>query len=257
MKKLAQETKFAHLGRPGSVFSKGFQRRLDKVVKLVDLNNKKILDMGCGEGVWLDKFKEFTKPENIFGFDIDNESLEKFLKIESSKNCQIPSQNLKVCQSENLEFDSNQFDIIFSNEVLEHVKDDLKTLKEANRALKAGGKIIIFTPNSGWPFETHGMFVGDKYYWGNIPFLPWMPMFIRKKLSPHVRNYGHLRIRKILSESGFNIVYHSHVFPGFDGAVRRLGIIGKIIRGFFHIIEKTPLHFFGISHFIVAEKNRS
>lgn len=255
MKKLAHETKFAHLGKPGSVFSKGFQRRLDKVVKIVALKDKKILDMGCGEGVWLDKFKEFTKSENIFGFDIDNESVEKFLMLESKDTNQIPKQNLKVCESENLEFDSNQFDIILSNEVLEHVKDDLKTLQEANRVLKTGGKVIIFTPNSGWPFETHGMFLGGKYYWGNIPFLPWMPMFIRKKLSPHVRNYGNRRVRSILKDSGFKIVYHSHVFPGFDGAVRRLGILGKFIKVFFHIIEKTPLHFFGISHFIVAEKS--
>lgn len=254
MKKLAKETKFAHLGKPGSAFSKGFQRRLDKVIKVVDLKDKKILDMGCGEGVWLDMFKEFTEPENIFGFDIDNEGINKFLELEKSESSKIPPNNLKICKAEKLDFESEIFDIIFSNEVIEHVEDDLKTLEESFRVLKKGGKIIIFTPNSGWPFETHGVFLRGKYYWGNIPFLPWMPMFIRKKLSPHVRNYSNGAIKRVLRHSGFKIVYHMHVFPGFDGAVKRLGIIGKFIKGFFHIIEKTPLHFFGISHFIIGEK---
>jgi hypothetical protein len=120
--------------------------------------------------------------------------------------------------------------------------------------LKSGGKFIIFTPNRGWPFETHGMFFRGKYYWGNIPLLPWMPKFIFKKFAPHVRNYSNGEIRKLFQDSGWKIVYHKHVFPGFDGAVRRFGFFGKIIQKFFHMIEKTPFHFFGISHLLVVEK---
>lgn len=250
MKKLDYETKFAHLGKPGSAFSRGFERRLQKFIKIVDLNGKRILDQGCGEGVWLDRFMEFILPENVFGFDVDKESIDIYQQNETK----IPENNLKICPAEELDFADNMFDIIFSNEVLEHVEDDKKSVEEAWRVLDKGGKFIIFTPNRGWPFETHGMFLKGKYYWGNIPFLPWMPKSIRKKFAPHVRNYSNSELLELFDNSKWKVVHHSHVFPGFDGAVRRFGIFGKLLQKFFHTIEKTPLHFFGISHFLVVEK---
>lgn len=261
MKVLDKETKFAHLGKPGTGFTKGFQRRLNKIVKKIELTDKTILDQGCGIGVWMHEFKQFTKADNIYGFDIDPESLEEFKKINKTiyKDNPIPEKNIKVSTGEELKFEDDKFDIVFSNEVLEHVEDDIKSSSEVLRTLKDGGSFIIFTPNRGWPFETHGMFFRGKYIWGNIPFLPWMPKFIRNKFSPHVRNYSNSDIKKVLKQAqsekySFEITHHSHVFPAFDNLERRFGIIGKIFQKFFHTIEKTPLHFFGISHFIIATK---
>lgn len=251
MKQLDAETKFAHLGKPGTAFSKGFERRLQKVLRVADLKDKSILDQGCGEGVWLNRFMEYTAAKNIYGFDVDPESIEKYTNDSESK---IPKDNLKVCAAEDLKFDDNKFDIVFSNEVLEHVENDRKSVDESHRVLKKGGKFIIFTPNRGWPFETHGMFVGGKYYWGNIPFLPWMPKSIREKFAPHVRNYSNGELMALFEKSQWKVVHHGHVFPGFDGAVRRFGIFGNLLQKFFHTLEKTPLHFFGISHFLVVEK---
>lgn len=267
MKTLSADTKFAHLGKPGEIFSKGFQRRLDLITKLVDFKNKKILDLGCGEGVWLGQFTKFTEPKDVYGSEYDPAKVAEILnpKSEIRTKFKIPEHNIVNCPGEKLDFPDNFFDIVFQNEVLEHVQDDKKTIEECARVLKPGGKLIIFTPNRGWPFETHGMFLGGKYYWGNIPLLPWMPKFIFKKFAPHVRNYSNREIRNLLENplqtsplSGvgvsLRIVYHKHVFPGFDGLVRRFGVVGKVIQGFFFWLEKTPLHFFGISHIIIAEK---
>lgn len=263
MKVLEKETKFAHLGKPGSIFSNGFARRLDLIENRLQLKNKTILDMGCGQGVWLKEFAKITKPGNVFGSEYDVEQVTYIKDILSSANdeqrqsdrfLQIPLDNIRACPGENLDFKDSMFDIVFQNEVLEHVQDDLQTLKECLRILDSGGKLVIFTPNRGWPFETHGMFLNGKYYWGNIPLLPWMPKFIYKKFAPHVKNYGHWEIRKLIKKAGGKIVYHSHIFPGFDGMVRRFGLAGKIFKGIFHLLEKTPLHFFGISHFLIIER---
>ncbi len=252
MKKLSKDTKFAHLGKPGTAFSKGFRRRLNIFSKLVNLKDKVILDQACGEGVWLNKFAELTHPSNVYGFDIDPDSVNKFKKDTQTK---IPHTNIKVCSAEELDFGDNFFDIVFSNEVLEHVNDDKKSVEEALRVLKPGGKFIIFTPNRGWPFETHGMFFRGKYYWGNIPLLPWMPKFIRKKFSPHVRNYSNGDIKKLFRNTSGRIAYHKHVFPAFDNLESRFGIVGKVAQKFFHTLEKTPLHWFGISHLVIVEKS--
>jgi ubiquinone/menaquinone biosynthesis C-methylase UbiE len=249
MQVLSADTKFAHLGKPGTAFSKGFARRLNLINQLIDLHGKKIVDVGCGKGVWLAQFAEIAGAENVYGTEYDSEFVAQL------KATNAPwAANVIQSAAEKLPFAENSFDIVFSNEVLEHVQDDAKAASEAMRILKPGGKFIVFTPNRGWPFEQHGMFLNGKYYWGNIPLLPWMPKFIRQKFAPHVRNYSNSDIRKLFQGLPAKIVYHKHVFSGFDGLIRRFGFIGKIVQKLFHLLEKTPLHFFGISHFVVVEK---
>lgn len=250
MKVLQKSTKFAHLGKPGTIFSDGFQRRLNKIIRIIDIKDKRILDQGCGEGVWLTQFMKYTDSSNVFGVDIDPEGIKEFI----SSNEDISPNNLKVCPAEKLDFPDNYFDIVFSNEVLEHVEDDKKAVHEVIRVLKPGGYFVVFTPNRGWPFETHGMFWRSKYYWGNIPLLPWFPAGIRKHLAPHVRNYSNGDIRRLFSNIPVTIVHWKHVFPGFDGMARRFGIFGRMVCRFIHALEYTPLHFFGISHFVIIKK---
>ena len=263
MQVMDKETKFAHLGKPGSVFSMGFARRLDLIESRIDLKNKVILDMGCGEGVWLREFAKISTPGNVYGSEYDNEQVIEIHKQlseateeerKSDKFLQIPLNNIKNCPGESLDFKNDFFDIVFHNEVLEHVQDDHQTLKECFRVLDKDGYMVFFTPNRGWPFETHGMFLNGKYYWGNIPLLPWMPKVIYKRFAPHVRNYSNGDIKRLIEQSGGKIIHHSRVFSGFDGLVRRFGIFGRAVQWFFHAIEGTPLNFFGISHFVIAQK---
>jgi 2-polyprenyl-3-methyl-5-hydroxy-6-metoxy-1,4-benzoquinol methylase len=74
MQVLDNTTKFAHLGKPGESFSKGFDRRLEMMKDFVDFKDKKVLDLGCGKGVWLDRFSELTGVDNVYGEDVDTES---------------------------------------------------------------------------------------------------------------------------------------------------------------------------------------
>lgn len=269
MKVLDEHTKFAHLGKPGTAFTPGFQRRLDLISELVDLKDKKILDLGCGEGVWLTEFAKLTDVANVYGSEFDGDQV-KALKANppyvyppepqvgglkmTRKEQRILPENIKQCPGEALDFEDNFFDFVFQNEVLEHVQDDVKTLKESLRVLKPGGKLIFFTPNWGWPFEQHGMFLRGKYYWGNIPLLPWMPAPVYKKLAPHVRNYSWHDLRKKIRESGGKVVYHTRIFPGFDKMEKKYGAAGKAVKKTLHSAEKTPLKFFGISHLVIVEK---
>jgi ubiquinone/menaquinone biosynthesis C-methylase UbiE len=260
MKLLSKDTKFAHLGKPGTIFSRGFARRLKKVNNVISLENKKILDLGAGEGVWMFKFREFTKPQNIYGLDYDKNSFDKFISSNKKFNPKIPDGNFKIGPAEKLEFQNEFFDIVFQNEVLEHVNDDVLTISECFRVLKKHGYLVVFTPNRLWPFEQHGMFLGKKYVWGNIPILPWLPKFVQKQFAPHVRNYSCTDINKILESAAkkadikYKVIHHKHVFPGFDGIESRFGKFGGFIRKFFHALESTPLEKFGISHFLVIEK---
>lgn len=255
MKILDEHTKFAHLGKPGTAFTQGFQRRLDMVAEKVDLKDKKILDLGTGEGVWLSQFIKYTAPENIFASEYDKEQVDRLRSSESFlKELGIPNENVINCPGENLTFPDNFFDVIFQNEVLEHVQDDTQVLRECLRVLKPGGQLVFFTPNRGWPFEQHGMFLNGKYYWGNIPLLPWMPKFAYRKFAPHVKNYWWRELNNKIKTAGGRVEYHTRIFPGFDKMERKFGFIGKLLKKLIHLAEKTPLRFFGISHFVITRK---
>ncbi len=258
MRILDKNTKFAYLGKPGESFSKGFARRLSMVLEVVDIKkDKKILDLGFGMGVWIREFVKYTLPGNVFGTEYDREIFDSVHK-QLIEELGIPIENLVLCSGENLLFEDELFDIVFHNEVLEHVWDDAKMLNECFRVLKKGGYLIFFTPNSGWPFETHGMFIGDKYIWGNIPLLPWLPKFLYKKLITHVRNYSSSEIKSLIKNSLLNydyeLVLHRRIFPGFDRLEKKNKYLGRLAKKFFYFLEKTPLEYFGLSHYVVIKK---
>ena len=81
------------------------------------------------------------------------------------------------------------FSLILSHEVLEHVQDDRRSVEEMVRTLKPGGRIVLFVPNRGYPFETHGIYWRGRYHFGNIPLVNYLPRRLRDRLAPHVRSY--------------------------------------------------------------------
>ncbi len=232
-------------GSPSSFWSYGLDRRLKMAQKVVDFKDKKILDAGCGIGMFMEKFSEFTDKDNVYGFDVDPR------KIEIAKK---KFKNAVVGGEEKLPFKDNFFDIIWLHEVLEHVDHNEPFLADLTRILKPGGKLIIFTPNRWWPFETHGVYVRGKYKFGNIPLVTWFPNFIYNKLTPHVKNYSNGSIKRLFKDLNVKIGYHRHVFPGFDGLQNKSKTLSKILRGLTKFAESTPLHNFGISHFMIIEK---
>ena len=93
-------------------------------------NNEKVLDFGCGGGYMLSTFLNIKK----YGVEINKNAS----KIARKNGLKIFS------KSKNLP--SNFFDLIISNNALEHTDNPLLELKELYRSLKIGGKICITVP---------------------------------------------------------------------------------------------------------------
>ena len=108
------------------------------------------------------------------------------------------------------------FDVILLHEVLEHVTDDLATLREVRRVLRPDGRAVIFCPNRLYPFETHGVFLGKRYVFGNMPLVNWLPDAVRDRLVPHARTYTHADLQRVYRQAGLRERLHTYVFPGFD-----------------------------------------
>jgi len=149
---------------------------------------------------------------------------------------------------------ASSFDLVLSHEVIEHVQDDRTAIREMIRVIKPGGRVLIFCPNRGYPFETHGIYWKDKYYFGNKIFVNYLPRFLRNKLAPHVRVYSRQDLQKLFEDLPVHFIQHTIIFGAYDNIIARFGPLGRILRGVLQFLEQTPLNRFGLSHFLVVEK---
>jgi SAM-dependent methyltransferase len=156
---------------------------------------------------------------------------------------------------ETIPFADASFDLVFSNEVLEHVADDRQTVCEMVRVTRPGGRIAMFCPNRLWPWETHGVHWHGQYHFGNIPLVNYLPDVWRNRLAWHVRVYTKRALLALFRALPVRIVVHRTVYPGFDKAVRRSPSLGRLARAVSYRCEQLPvLNQFGLSHFVVVEK---
>src|SRR6266568_688543 len=65
------QDKFITLGHPSYVWRRGQDRRLDLIRRYVRLEQRRILDVGCGLGMYVTRFRQFS--DEVYGVDIDEE----------------------------------------------------------------------------------------------------------------------------------------------------------------------------------------
>jgi len=113
---------------------------------------------------------------------------------------------------------------------------------------------VIFAPNRLYPFETHGVYLGKRYVFGNIPLVNWLPNPLRNRVVPHARAYLHGDFRRLVRGLPAKTVVHGYVYPGFDNIAGRSPRGAKLLRKVLYFLESTPLNRFGLSHFVVLRR---
>jgi len=231
------------LGVPSYVWREGQERRLRLMRQYVSLEGARILDVGCGLGLYVRRFRDFS--DDVHGVDIDSAKVREV-------SATLP--NIKQALAEQLPYPDETFDVLLSHEVLEHVSDDRAAVREAHRVLRPGGRLIVFVPNRLYPFETHGIYWRGKYHYGNIPLVNYLPDALRARLCPHVRAYTSRGLRRLFERLPGRIVVHRYLFAGYDNIVARRPALGRLLRRVTYTLEDTPLRFLGLSHFVVYER---
>ena len=236
--------KAALRGEPSYVWRAGQQRRLEMIVRAAGERIKGcILENGCGVGMYVEHLAPLGG--KVIGLEYDFERA-----IEAGQNSLL----IINAAAESLPLPSGTFDLILSHEVIEHVQEDHTAIREIVRALKPGGRAVIFCPNRGYPFETHGVYWKGKYYFGNKLFVNYLPRALRDKLAPHVRVYSKHDMQKLFEGLPVKLIERTIIFGAYDNIIARFGALGKVLRGILQMLERTPLKIFGLSHFWVVEK---
>jgi len=237
-------SKAASLGVPSLVWRAGQERRLQMILDAAgDRIKGMVFDNGFGIGQYVAHLTSLGG--NVFGLEFD---------FEQVREAKTRGDKLVQGAGERLPFPDDRFDLILSHEVLEHVQDDWEAIREMVRTLKSGGRIVLFCPNRGYPFETHGIYWRGKYHFGNIPFVNWLPTPIRNRLAPHVRAYTARGLRRLFEGLPVRFITQTIIFGAYDNLIARFGPLGRVLRAVLQGLEKTPLRGFGLSHFWVIEK---
>ena len=236
--------KAAQCGEPSYVWRAGQERRLQMILEGAGERLRGIfLENGCGVGMYVKRLASHAG--RVVGLDID---------LERARQAHEHSPYIVNAAGEGLPFPGDSFDVILSHEVLEHVQDDRLAVEEMLRVLRPGGRILLFAPNRGYPFETHGIFWGGRYYFGNIPLVNYLPRPVRDRLAPHVRIYQVGDLERLFKGLPVRVIERKVIFGAYDNIITRFPRMGRVLRATLQWLERTPLRVFGLSHFWVVEK---
>jgi len=157
----------------------------------------KVLDAGCGDGYWLNWLRQFE------GLDLTGVDYNP-LRIERARQV-VPEATLMVGDIQKLS-SKGPFDVIFLNQVLEHVENDLELLKTVRTLLHEDGVFVLGVPNEGSYLQR--------------PKNPNQPI----PGTDHIHFYTESAIREKLAAAGFGVesVMREVFYVGHEGWFYRL-----------------------------------
>jgi 2-polyprenyl-3-methyl-5-hydroxy-6-metoxy-1,4-benzoquinol methylase len=138
----------------------------------------KLLDVGCGSGERLQKMRDMGW--SVSGIDFDETAVRKAKARGLDVSCgTIPG----------IWFPPETFDVVTMGHVIEHVPDPIAMLKECNRILRPGGRVVLSTPNSSsWG---HKLF---KKNWRGLEPPRHLHLFSTSSIKQTLRRAGFARI---------------------------------------------------------------
>jgi SAM-dependent methyltransferase len=155
--------------------------RLDYIINLIEpLKKDKILNVGISNIPEIEQKIE-SRINECWTVDIDDKKLKKagkFLKKTILANKDITKHPFK----------KNYFDKVVMLEVLEHLDEDVATVKWAGSILKKDGSLILSVPNNSF-----------------------LHFFNPVKYFQHKRHYSNKKIKEILEQEGFKIKHFNLV----------------------------------------------
>ena len=157
----------------------------------------KMMEIGCGTGEILNLLKNWG---DVCGVDYSPEAVAVCRK-RGFKNL--------YCQDFNdLDVSGMQesFDLVLALDVLEHIRDDVRTMKKVRSILKPGGLFFVAVPAYKFLWSTHD------------------------EALHHLRRYHSLEINQKLKDSGFKILKSTHFVATLFVPIAFVRLLNNFVR---------------------------
>lgn len=172
--------------------------RMKKVESLlvdIDLKGKKVLDVGCGGGQYMEYFLD--KGTKITGIDYSEKMIEMARGyLEGKEKNKTLRYSLIKADAEDLPFRNNTFDLIVSIGLLEYLSRPEKALSEIHRVLKKGGYALLSFSKKDSPFFLLRIFPGSILRKTLLRLPKLSTVFSLKDMKFFLRE-SHLKLMKI------------------------------------------------------------
>jgi 2-polyprenyl-3-methyl-5-hydroxy-6-metoxy-1,4-benzoquinol methylase len=153
-----------------------------------NLENNKFLEIGFGDGLFLEYMKE--REWDVYGIEISQDCVNR-LKRRRIKN--VYSEDIFSCL-----FNNENFDLIRMSHTLEHMHNPFGVLTEVKRILKKSGRLVIRVPN----FNSYCQNLFKQYaYFLHLPFH--LYFFYLETLEKLIDEVGELKIVKVHQTHSF------------------------------------------------------
>jgi SAM-dependent methyltransferase len=201
--------------------------------KYIDIENpKKILDIGCGNGKFLELY-----PDRAIGIDINPENISYLI----SKRLMA-----ETGSATDLKFDDNSFDLVHCSHVMQIFNnlDAHKFISEAYRVTKADGFIVISTlnwfkdfwqhPENSRPYPpdvfstygNHSRESSNSPMFQNLPRLEQVDIWLRRRPLIFLRSYKYKRLNYIFTFlNGLQYLLFCRNYFSFDAYIIKLKVI--------------------------------
>jgi ubiquinone/menaquinone biosynthesis C-methylase UbiE len=212
----------------------------------IQITGKKMLDIGCGKG---GKSVYYTKMgAELIGCDIEYNSIQTASKFAKLKKVSDKA-SFVVCDASALPFKSEKFDIVISNNVIEHLKKCVESINEMKRVVKNNGKICI---NFGPPwFSPFGAHISNKLPWAHLVFSQTTirNVFMKdgrknidfnKDLYDSVNRITIRKFKRMVAESGLQIVFFKLTTRPYFRFLVRIPFVNEFFVGQVVAMLKKP-----------------
>jgi SAM-dependent methyltransferase len=147
-----------------------------------------ILDAGCGSGR---NMVDLARRGSVTGVEISDASVARARERGIGEVVQ--------CSLTELPFADGQFDLVVCLDVIEHIEDDMRALRELRRVTVAGGHMLVMVPAYQWLWSEHDV------------------------INHHERRYNAATLREASAAAGWEVIRSTY----FNGLLLPIAIIHR------------------------------
>ena len=190
-------------------FESAMYLNIDNIGDLLDAaRGTRLLDIGCDDGERTLDFARRAQATEIFGF----EAVEERAELARERGIEVAVADA----NDGLPYEDGHFDLVVSNQVIEHVHDTDLFVRECFRVLRPGGIAVVSTENlaswhnvfallMGWqPFSLSNVSDATAGLGNPLAIYRGQPHHYPPSWR-HVRVFAYQGLRELFQEHGFAV----------------------------------------------------